>query len=74
MNNYLNKPHLCALYGCMTPVDGGAFACEACSRDITEEERGAISATWMRDGFDAIVERVRGRVRLARAQSPGVER
>ncbi len=65
-NNHLDKEHLCALYGCMTRVGGGVFACEACERDLTDEERDALAATWMHDDFDVIVERIQARVRAAR--------
>jgi hypothetical protein len=65
-NNHLDKEHLCALYGCMVRVDGGTFACATCSRDLTDEERRALVATWMRDGFDELVNRIQTRVRDAR--------
>lgn len=65
-NNHLDKPHLCSLYGCMTIVNGGEFACDACERDLTDEERDDLVATWMHNDFDAIVERIQERVRVAR--------
>jgi hypothetical protein len=65
-NNHLDKEHLCALYGCMTRVDGGSFACASCERDLTDEERDDLAATWMHNDFDAIVERIQARVRVAR--------
>jgi hypothetical protein len=50
----------------MVRVDGGTFACATCSRDLTDEERRALVATWMRDGFDELVNRIQTRVRDAR--------
>ena len=35
-------------------------------RCLTDEERDDLAATWMHDDFDAIVERIQARVRVAR--------
>jgi hypothetical protein len=68
-NKHLDKPHLCALYGCVTLVDGGVFACPACERDLTGEERRALASGWMGDNFDALVECIQRRVRDARTNT-----
>lgn len=55
-HNYLDKIHLCALgCGCMATVRGGRLGCPSHEPLLSEEEREAVYAAWMRDNFDDVV-------------------